>query len=797
MKNSIRFRTMVGILVSVLIIILVMMLVIINVVSDHQKQLAHDSVEQKAMYYAENFNNLMSRKLELSKSLAEMLEVNSTRSRQEVMKIFENVLAKDDEIIDAFLVIEPNGFDGNDAAFRNAPGHDSTGTFNFNYNRYSGSITVDPGIDSYNSEYYNVPKNTLKPLITEPYLYDGVLLSTFSVPIIRNGRFIGVAGIDLALNDIDKMVSRVKVFETGYAFVLSRTGIFVAAKDKGMIGSKNFFETIGKDIEFSHMKSDIEAGSKGFVEEKNDEYLKKEVDIYYAPVKAANWAFALAVPLDEKYAGITKLKFILGFIGLFAVVLMGVISNIIAKRIAEPIIQLTKSADKVASGDLDVNVDIKAEGEIHMLTESFRKILKTQKEKQSAVEKIASGTLEIVSLASEKDALGISLNKEIDTIGKLMNEVTVLISHARNGNLNARADADSFTGGWNELIAGINSLLNEVVTPIKEGSAVLAEMAGGDLTVRMKGDYKGDYKLIRDSIALLGDSLNSTLMDVSDGIQTTNSASAEISSSTEQMAGGASQQSLQITEIASAIEEMTKTILESSQNAGTASDSSVQASDTARQGTSQAEITKQGMMRIVRATGLTGSKITSLAKKTDQIGEIAQVIDDIADQTNLLALNAAIEAARAGDQGRGFAVVADEVRKLAERTTTATREIAETIKSIQIEARDADGSMAEAKTAVEEGMRLTEQVESSFRKILEMNQQVSDIIAQVATAAEEQSATAEQISKNVENISNVTQESAAGVQQIAKAAEDLNRLTVGLNAQIGKFRLTETKRLLA
>ncbi|HEX3074447.1 MAG TPA: methyl-accepting chemotaxis protein, partial [Ignavibacteriales bacterium] len=206
-----------------------------------------------------------------------------------------------------------------------------------------------------------------------------------------------------------------------------------------------------------------------------------------------------------------------------------------------------------------------------------------------------------------------------------------------------------------------------------------------------------------------------------------------------------------------------------------------------KHGAEKIEETNKGINRIVVSSKDTANIITSLAKKTEQIGEITQVIDDIADQTNLLALNAAIEAARAGEQGRGFAVVADEVRKLAERTTKATKEIADTIKAIQKEAKNADDSMVTATHAVQEGMDLTNEVAVVLNEILTGSEKVSSIVTQVALASEQQATAAEEISKNIEGISSVTQQTSSGIQQIARAAEDLNRLTVNLQELVTQF----------
>ncbi|CAG0973866.1 hypothetical protein RHDC4_01459, partial [Rhodocyclaceae bacterium] len=358
----------------------------------------------------------------------------------------------------------------------------------------------------------------------------------------------------------------------------------------------------------------------------------------------------------------------------------------------------------------------------------------------------------------------------IGAVHALVADANMLSQAAVQGKLATRADASKHQGDFRKIVQGVNDTLDAVIQPVQEGSRTLAHMATGDLTARMQGQYRGDLQVIKDSINKVGGSLVDALRKVSEAVSATASASSQISSSTEEMAAGAMEQTSQAGEVASAVEEMTKTIQENSRNASVAAETAKLARVRAEQGGKVVTETVDGMKRIAGVVHKSAETVRELGRSSDQIGEIIDVIDDIADQTNLLALNAAIEAARAGEQGRGFAVVADEVRKLAERTTKATKEIAGMIKKIQSDTSEAVQSMEEGTSEVERGIALADRAGSSLQEIVGVSQKVTDMVGQIAAASEEQSSASEQISKNVEAISKVTGETAQGTQQIARAA---------------------------
>jgi methyl-accepting chemotaxis protein len=335
-------------------------------------------------------------------------------------------------------------------------------------------------------------------------------------------------------------------------------------------------------------------------------------------------------------------------------------------------------------------------------------------------------------------------------------------------------------------------LLTRLIGPrLASGTAMLERMADGDLTVNVQ--VAGS-----DEIGRLGVAMNRCAVEtrkivqsVASSANTLAAAVAEITAAATQSASSTRNQSAKTSQIAAAAEELTVTIGEISRNAESAAGSSRASAQTATEGGTVMRSAAQTMERIAAASSSVSEKMSSLAVRSEEIGKVISVIQEISEQTNLLALNAAIESARAGEHGRGFAVVAGEVRRLAERTRSATEEIAGTIHSIQDETRQTLDVMRQSEAAVQTGIAETTDARKNLDSIIASSSNVEQQVQLIATAATEQTSAAGEISHSAAEISQLAEESTRGAEQAVEALNNLSSLAASLDSMVRQFRIDD------
>ncbi len=333
-------------------------------------------------------------------------------------------------------------------------------------------------------------------------------------------------------------------------------------------------------------------------------------------------------------------------------------------------------------------------------------------------------------------------------------------------------------------------IIKKALAPLTTLSSAMEALSkgDGDLTQRISVNSKDEIGTLAHHVNAFIAKLQEIVRDIADSSSQLNEQSEVSTNVARQTSDGLTVQLHEISQIATAVHEMSATAEEVANNAQMTADSAISSTENCEQGKQVIIRNQDSITNLAQQVENASGIIQELEKNALDINAILSTISDIAEQTNLLALNAAIEAARAGEQGRGFAVVADEVRVLSQRTHSSTDEIREMIETLQKNSVSAVESMQRSQDLAQSSVDDANNATTALEEIASSIQQISDMASHISNAASEQRTVTGEVSKNIQLVNDVSDKMSTEADNSRHLSEELRGIAQQLNAQVQLFK---------
>ncbi len=448
--------------------------------------------------------------------------------------------------------------------------------------------------------------------------------------------------------------------------------------------------------------------------------------------------------------------------GLVIAFVFGTFFNRVIIKPVNTIIAMLKECNE---GNLRPRANITHNNEVGDLAQTLDSFVnKLETKIVGGMYKLAQGEMiDEIYVSNNDDQVAPAMNTMVQTLNNVMQEISIITSHAIDGNLEYRGEANDFSGVFQDIIQKVDETLDAIITPLNAALDTLTKLSDKDLTVRIQSDFHGDYQQLKQAINTAMENLDTSLSKVAMVAQQVTVATDQINAGSQSVAQAASEQASSLEEVSSSLHELASL---TKQNAGNTNE----AKDMATKIESNATHIRSVMDSMAK-------KMELIKTSSDETVTIVKTIDEIAFQTNLLALNAAVEAARAGEAGKGFAVVAEEVRNLAIRSADAAKNTSALIES--------------SKQNTDEGVKMTGDMNSVLMDMISDITDIAQIIFEVSEAGNEQARGIEQVTTTIGELNSITQQFAATSEQTASSAQEVNSQVHELEKLVIDFNISQ------
>lgn len=501
-------KLLVTLLPLTLLIMLVLLLFIRQTVQQTVSERAREAtmglVQAEGKFLLEPLARNMHEVNTLALILQNLELVNQFERRNFANELLRNYLQQNTELLGVWTGWEPDAFDELDSMYASTPGHDASGRFLPYWYRDGGQISVTELVDYEDDElgaYYQQTKRQRKTIVLEPFMYPvgdkNVLMTTIATPIIINGKFVGVVGVDISVDELNTQVAHFNT-KTSVSALFGQTGTVIAHPDAERLG-RSMEKTEG-DFMGEYLAPAVEAVKqfKPLAVEFNSSILNDDVMVVYMPVEVGNsgefWSLARIVPMSEVLADVNSIVKQVVMIGLGAMLLFAVVLVVLARSIANPLMQAAAALEDVASGDADLTrrLEVKGKDEVARLSTAFNQFASRV---QELVIQLAQHSQTLATTAAElgqsSDLASSGADQqraEIEQVAAAMDELTATVQEvASNAQLTSGATQTSReqTEQGTTLLREVSETIAGQAQEIQQTAARLAELEGASNEIEL------------------------------------------------------------------------------------------------------------------------------------------------------------------------------------------------------------------------------------------------------------------------------------------------------------------------
>jgi len=773
---------------------------------------AERELSNVARYHAEQVSARLDDSLQSAENLASVLSgprvAGKPIPRDDVHQMLGQILTDHPLYNGVYTMWEADMYDNADASYAGINGYAASGRMNQYWFREDGAAVryqyesdYDDASEDYSRDYYILSKESHQSTIIDPYFEEAqippVLMTSTIAPVIINGDFAGICGVDVSLSDLDQIADETSLYN-------GRGRMIIVSNDGTIAGISGAEDLVGKPLAelapvlgVSQDTLEFNRTDTSHATFRIGEYIGVTAPVVVGDPKR-QWSVILVVPvsvISEKAIGLTSMLILFGIIisagGVFLLLL-------VARSITVPIQKLTVAARTIADGDLSCRINPDGTDEIAQLGMAFDQMT-------ARLEKI----LHESKISDEERH-------------KALKEIARLSRAASAGELDVRGTTAQFSGDNSHVIQAMNDTLDAVSKPLMQAMTLASSYGEGNFSARFDENIQvlGEFEKFKTSLDAVGEQLGrlighirTQITSLMHDMEEANASVEEIASGSQQIAKGTTLLSSQadlskegIDKIQQAIENLSLTGSEVALHSNTVASIIEMSRQLSIKGAQDSSRADTGMKSILATHEETRTIISDIHGQMDAIGDIAGMITGIADQTSLLALNAAIEAARAGEAGRGFAIVAGEVKALALETQISAEKISGIIDRLLKKTGEMNDAIGKTSVQIQDG---SEAVTGILTVFSEMSEQIRDIneriemvtrscatqidaVDQVKTSINVLNSSFEATTNELGNTAALTEESSVALDCIAQSIHEATIALENITEEMACFTIPES-----